>query len=174
MRKTRHSGEGKNPMGTIVSIVHTPPGIDPRPPDRYARVPLAAATVEAGRGIVTDRKGGNPDRQLNVMALETLEQLRAAGRRTAPGEMGEQIVVSGIGVDRLAPGTRLRLGEEAIIEVIKPRTGCDRLRHIQGCTSADVAGRLGVMARVLAGGTIRIGDAVDLAAGGRAEESAAS
>src|SRR5262249_13653498 len=111
--------------------------------------------------------------QLNVMALETLEQLRAAGRRTAPGEMGEQIVVSGIGIDGLAPGTRLRLGEEAIIEVGKPRTGCDRLRHVQGGTPADVAGRLGVMARVLAGGTIRIGDAVDLAAGDRAEETAA-
>jgi hypothetical protein len=66
-------------MGKIVSIVHTPSGVEPRPPDRYARVPLSVARLEAGRGIVSDRKGGQPTRQLNVMALETLEALRAAG-----------------------------------------------------------------------------------------------
>ena len=76
--------------------------------------------------------------------------------------MGEQIVVSGVALDRLAPGVRLRLGEEAVLEVIKPRTGCDRLRSIQGCTPAQVAGRLGVMARVLSGGTIRVGDPISL------------
>jgi MOSC domain-containing protein YiiM len=147
-------------MPRIVSIVHTPAGIEPRPVDHYARVPVAVAELQAGRGIVTDRKGSGPERQLNVMALETLEQLRAEGYRTAPGEMGEQIVISGIDVNRLAAGTRLRLGADAVIEVDKPRTGCDRLRQIQGCTPAAVAGRLGVMARVLVGGSVRVGDAV--------------
>jgi MOSC domain-containing protein YiiM len=146
----------------IISIVHTPADIDPRPPDYYARVPLEAATLEAGRGIVTDRKGSRPQRQLNVMALETLVQLRAEGYRTAPGEMGEQIVVSGIAIDRLTFGTRVRLGDDVVIEVDKPRTGCDRLQHIQGCMPAAVAGRLGVMARVLMGGSIRVGDTVAL------------
>ncbi len=140
--------------------MHTPAGVDPRPPDHYARVPLEVATLLAGRGIVGDRKGGRPARQLNVMALETLEQLGAEGYRTAPGEMGEQIVLSGVAVDQLPAGTRLRLGGEAVLEVLEPRTGCDRLRHIQGCTPADVAGRLGVMARVVIGGTVRVGDPV--------------
>jgi MOSC domain-containing protein YiiM len=74
--------------------------------------------------------------------------------------MGEQLVLSGIPVDQLPPGTRLRLGGEAVVEVVQPRTGCDRLQCVQGCTPAQVTGRLGVMARVLAGGTIRVGDAV--------------
>jgi MOSC domain-containing protein YiiM len=150
-------------MGAIVSIVHTPEGIDRHPPDHFARVPVEAASLEAGRGIVTDRKGGvRPERQLNIMSLETLELLRAAGYRTGPGEMGEQIVVSGVDVNRLPAGARLRLGTEAVIEVINLRTGCDRLRRIQGCTPADVAGRLGVMARVLVGGTVCVGAVVDV------------
>jgi MOSC domain-containing protein YiiM len=147
-------------MVKIVSIVHTPAGIDPRPPDHYARVPLEVATLEAGRGIVTDRKGSRTERQLNVMAAETLAQLGVEGYRAAPSQMGEQIVVAGLDVNRLAAGTQLRLGDAAVIEVQKPRTGCDRLRQIQGCTPAQVAGRLGVMARVLIGGTIRVGDGV--------------
>src|SRR5436190_18524933 len=149
-------------MGKIVSIVHTPAGIDPRPADHYARVPVEVATLENGRGIANDRKGGRPQRHLNVMAAETLEQLHAEGYRTAPGEMGEQIVVSGIDIAALAAGTQLRLGEVAIIEVVQPRTGCARRQHIQGCTPAHVAGSLGMMARVLNGRTIRVGDAIAL------------
>ena len=159
LRRRAETGPG---TGEIVSIVHTPADIVPRPPDHYARMPLQAATLEAGRGIVTDRKGSRPERQLNIMALKTLEQLRAEGYRTAPGQMGEQIVISGIAIDQLAAGTRLRLGADAVIEVIRPRTGCDRLRHIQGCTPGEVAGRLGVMARVVVSGTIRVGDTVAL------------
>ena len=56
----------ERPRGRIASIVHTPDGIDPKPPDHYARVSLDVATVQAGRGIVTDRKGSRPERQLNV------------------------------------------------------------------------------------------------------------
>jgi hypothetical protein len=158
----RRRDENQPTTGQVVSIVHTPAGIDPRPPDHYARVPLNVATLEAGRGIVTDRKGQRPERQLNVMAREALEQLRAEGYRTAPGEMGEQLVLSGLDVNRLDAGTRVRLGEEAVIEVIKPRTGCDRLRRVQGCAPGQVAGRLGVIASVVVGGTIRVGDAVAL------------
>jgi MOSC domain-containing protein YiiM len=148
-------------MGQIVSIVYTPPDVEPRPPDHYARVSLETATLEPGRGIVSDRKGSRFQRELNLMAAHTLEQLRGEGYRTSPGEMGEQIVLSGIDVDRLAHGARLKLGE-AVVEVDKPRTGCDRLRQIQGCTPAQVTGRLGVIARVVAAGTIRVGDAVTL------------
>src|SRR5579884_1053714 len=158
----RRRSEAEPAMGKIVSIVHKPAGIDPRPPDHYARVPLPTATLEAGRGIVTDSKGNRPERELNIMALESLEQLRAEGYRTALGEMGEQIVVSGININKLAAGTRLRFGKDAVIEVVKPRTGCDRLRQIQGCTPAQVAGRIGIMARVLVGGAIQLGDAVAL------------
>jgi MOSC domain-containing protein YiiM len=152
-------------IGIIVSIVHTPADIDPKPPDRYARVALNEAHLAEGRGIVTDRKGGSLRRQLNVMARETLDHLQDEGYETAPGAMGEQLIIAGIDIDRLPPGARLLLGDEAIIEVDKPRTGCQRLQRIQGCTPAMVAGQLGVMARVLAGGTIRVGDEARLLAG---------
>jgi MOSC domain-containing protein YiiM len=147
-------------VGQLVSIVHTPEGIDPEPPDHYARIPLMAATLEPGLGIVGDRKGSSRERQLNVMAAETLSQLCDEGFHTAAGEMGEQLVISNIPIDHLVKRTRLRIGAEAVIEVVKPRTGCARFEHIQHCTRSDVAGRLGVMARVMIGGNISVGDSV--------------
>ncbi len=114
------------------------------------------------RGIEGDRKGKGRDRQLNIMSAETLANLAAEGFKTGPGQMGEQIVVDGIGVDSLPAGARIRLGESAVVEVTIARTGCDRFEHIQGKLKKLVRGRLGVMARVVTGGPIAVGDAVAL------------
>jgi MOSC domain-containing protein YiiM len=152
-------------MSRIDSIVSTPEGIpDPRPHFQYARVPCDAAELIEGHGIAGDQKGGTHQaRQLNIMSAATLAALQAEGFRTGPGEMGEQIVVAGIDIDGLAAGARLCLGPTAVVEVVLPRTGCGRFEKIQGKPKATVKGRLGIMARVVRGGPIRVGDSVWLA-----------
>src|SRR5947208_2144607 len=97
----------------IVSIAWKPADVESRPAERYARVAVEAAELITGKGIAGDRKGNGRERHLNVMARETLDRLQGEGCKTGPGEMGEQIVLAGIDVDRLPAGTRLRLGTEA-------------------------------------------------------------
>lgn len=144
----------------IVSIVYKPDGVEGHPADRYARYPLEQARLLANYGIEGDRKGGHPERQLNIMSAETLAQLAAQGCDTSPGALGEQIIVRGVDIDTLPPGARLRLGADAVIEVIKPRTGCNRFEHIQGVSPVLLAGRMGIMARVISSGPIQVGDSV--------------
>lgn len=147
-------------MPSIVSIVYKPEGIESKPTDRFARVPLDRAELVAGKGIAGDRKGNGDDRHLNVMARETLDRLAEEGLKTGPGEMGEQIVVAGLDLAALPNGSRIKLGEAAVIEIVKPRTGCSRFQAIQGTAPKAVSGRLGAMCRVIAGGLIRVGDPV--------------
>lgn len=147
-------------MAHVVSICYTPAGVERRPADRFARVAVAQAALVEDFGIDGDAKGGGDKRQLNVMTAETLALLRAEGFKVAPGELGEQIVVAGVDEAALVPGARLALGDAAVIEVTLPRTGCDRFEHIQGKPKATAKGRLGVMARVVAGGVVRAGDPV--------------
>jgi MOSC domain-containing protein YiiM len=143
----------------IVSICYTPESTkNPRPEDHYARTPIKSVELVAGRGIDGDRKGRLEARQINLMAAETVETLAREGFKSRPGQLGEQIVVRGVDVDHLKPGDRVKLGETAILEVDKARTGCDRFERIQGQPKSRVAGRLGQMMRVIAGGTIRVGD----------------
>jgi MOSC domain-containing protein YiiM len=151
-------------LGEIVSIVYTPETADyKRPEDRYARTPIDSVELIAGQGIVGDRKGNKyKDRQINLMSEATLKQLSTEGFKTAPGEMGEQIVVRGVDVDRLEHGDCVRLGETAVLEVDKARTGCDRFERIQGQKKSVVAGRLGQMMRVIADGSIRVGDPAEI------------
>lgn len=147
-------------MPTLSSIVYSPAEGETEPPDHYQRVPLTQATLTVKRGIAGDRKGSHPDRQLNVMTAEVLATLAAEGYQTGPGQMGEQLVVSGLDMNTLAAGDRVQLGAEAVIEVVKPRTGCDRFEAIQKLTRQQAAGRLGQMCRVVVGGAIAVGDPV--------------
>lgn len=146
-------------MTQIASIVYRPKD-QPNPDDDYLRVDLEEATLIAGHGIDGDAKGSHPDRGLNIMSYETLTILRTQGFYTEPGQMGEQIVIHQLDVDALPAGSRIQLGEEAVIEVNKPRTGCDKFQRIQKKDPATVQGQLGMMVRVITGGKIKIGDPV--------------
>jgi MOSC domain-containing protein YiiM len=146
-------------MAEIYSLVYKPQ--DENAPDHYTRIPLESATLVAGHGIQGDLNGkGDPKRGLNVMSFETMAGLGGEGFQAQPGQLGEQIVVRGLDVDALPGGTRLQFGDSAVIEVVKLRTGCDRFEAIQGKSAKDAQGRLGIMARVVTGGTVRVGDPV--------------
>ncbi len=95
-------------MGELLSIVYKPKNASGGEED-YLRVPLTQTRLVVDYGIVGDAKGGSPKRQLNLMAAESLQQLAQEGFRTAPGQMGEQLVVSGLDLDRLPCGTRLQI-----------------------------------------------------------------
>ena len=148
-------------MGKIASIVFKPAasrGEDDA--DHYLRVQIEGANLVTGHGIEGDRKGGHPSRQLNIMSADALRSLGEDGFAVGPGQLGEQIVLDGLDVQKLSPGDRIFLGDEACVEVIEKRTGCDRFEHIQGKSRLQADGRLGVIARVVAGGRIEVGSPV--------------
>src|SRR5687768_11369955 len=147
-------------MPHIVSIAYTPPDIERRPRDQYARLPLERARLLAGHGIEGDAKATSGNRQLNVMLAETVEDLRGEGLVAAPGQLGEQLVIAGLHPRGLAAGVRLRIGSDAVLELGKLRTPCDRFAHIQQVPIEQVVGRIGYMARVITGGEIAIGSPV--------------
>ena len=152
-------------MPSIYSIVYKPDSATrQKTEDEYIRVPAQQVTLLEGHGIDGDLKGGNPNRQLNVMCYETLQGLGNEGFTVAPGKMGEQLIISGIDLHDLPAGTRVKIGANAQIEVLEPRSGCDKFEHVQGKSPTLAKGRLGVMARVVQTGVITVGDSVEVLA----------
>jgi MOSC domain-containing protein YiiM len=149
-------------MAHVVSIVYRPKDSG-RPQDRYARVPTERVQLIEAYGIEGDRKAGSKKRQLNVMLAEQLTELGEEGFKVAPGEMGEQIVVTGVDPAALVEGARIKLGP-AVIEVLELRTGCARFEMIQGKARGLAKGRLGAIAAVVVGGKVAVGDAVEVLA----------
>jgi MOSC domain-containing protein YiiM len=119
------------------------------------------------------RVARNPEqpnlRQVHLIHAELHHELRAAGFALSPGEMGENVTTRGIDLLGLPGGTRLRLGDSAVVEVTGLRNPCRQLDGLQdGLMAATLArdgrGNLirkaGVMGVVIVGGTVRAGDAI--------------
>jgi MOSC domain-containing protein YiiM len=158
-------------MASIFSIVYQP--LDREYEERqtdFIRVPVESARLLSQHGVEGDQKAGHhPDRQLNILSLEWLNSIEPQGYKTSPGQFGEQLIVTGLAVERLEPGARLQLGREAQIEITRLRTGCIRLEAAQE-KSIQGIGPIGALARILVSGTIRVNDPVRILEG--TEESA--
>lgn len=110
-------------------------------------------------------------RQVHLIHAELFDELRAAGFEVAPGEMGENITTKGIDLLSLPAGTRLRLGNSAVVEVTGLRNPCSQIDGLQPGLMAAVLDRdaqgnvirkSGVMSVVLTGGEVRPGDAITI------------
>jgi MOSC domain-containing protein YiiM len=151
-------------MATIHSIVYQPLGqdYDGRFGD-FIRVPAQSARLVAGHGIEGDQKAGHArSRQLNIIPTDWLAVRKAEGYRTGPGEMGEQLIIDGLAFTDMSTGMRLQLGDQAVIELASPRTGCERLDAAQPrpIPAAIKQAGVGFMARVVTSGEIRVGDPI--------------
>ena len=108
-------------------------------------------------------------RQVHLIHAELHEELAERGFAVSPGQMGENVTTRGVDLLALPSGTRLRLGEQAVVEITGLRNPCTQLDGIQpGLMEAtlerDGDGRLvrkaGVMAVVAQGGEVCPGDPV--------------
>lgn len=108
-------------------------------------------------------------RQVHLIHSELHDELRAAGFALSPGDMGENVTTRGIDLLGLPTGTRLRLGDSAVVEITGLRNPCSQLDGLRpGLMAATLArdehGKLirkaGVMGVVIVGGAVRAGDAI--------------
>lgn len=108
-------------------------------------------------------------RQVHLIHAELHDELQAAGFDVSAGQMGENVTTRGADLLGLPRGTRLRLGDEAVVEVTGLRNPCKQLDGFRpGLMQAvldrdergDLVRKAGVMGIVLAGGEVRPGDRI--------------
>jgi MOSC domain-containing protein YiiM len=128
----------------------------------------AGATVQHLSRIKRDPSTPNL-RQVHLIHAELFDDMADRGHAVTPGALGENITTAGIDLLGLSRGTRLELGEDAVIEITGLRNPCTQINglseglmkelvHVDD-TGATV--RLaGVMSVVLAGGIVRPGDCI--------------
>lgn len=134
------------------------------------KLPVPEALVNV-RGIVGDQQAdrkhhGTPDQALCLYSREVIEALHAEGHPIAPGNVGENVTISGLDWAAMKAGARLHLGDAVVVELTWPATPCGQnsrwfADRNHGRIDHDVHPGWGRWyARVLAAGTIRTGDAV--------------
>ena len=108
---------------------------------------------DSGLAGCTHARSGS-QRQVLLVDKETLDAMELK-----PGIIRENITTSGLNVNGLTMGERLRIGD-ALLEVSAVCTPCDQLEKIRPGLRRELYGRRGMLCRVIEGGMVRSGDAI--------------
>ena len=172
---TRAVNSGDTPVPHILAVARSAV-------HGFSKAGCGSITLLAGLGVEGDAHAGEtvkhrsrvradptqPNlRQVHLLHQEMLDELRAQGFALQPGDIGENVTTSGLDLLALPEGTRLRLGDSAVVQVTGLRNPCTQLDSfrpglMRALLGRDAAGQVvrkaGIMGIVLAGGTIRAGD----------------
>lgn len=153
-------------------------------PHRFSKPERAEIRLVTGYGVEGDAHAGTtvqhrsrvaadptqPNlRQVHLIHSELHAELAGRGFHVGTGQMGENVTTVGIDLLALPRGTRLHLGQSAVVEVTGLRNPCRQLDTFQrGLMKAVLDrtddGRLirkaGIMATVSEGGVLRPGDRI--------------
>ena len=116
---------------------------------------VPSATLQRG-GLKDDKHASSASkRQVLLVDKEALDALQLE-----PGVIKENLTVEGLYVMSLPPGTRLRLGAEAVVEITSVCEPCFRMDEIRPGLKADLQGMRGMNSVVVTGGQIAVGDPI--------------
>jgi len=113
-------------------------------------------------GLKGDAHGGPWHRQVSLLALESIEKMRKMGLDVNPGDFAENITTEGVVLTELPLGTKIRIGPEALGEVTQIGKECHTRCAIYYQAGDCVMPREGIFIRVLEGGSVKVGDEVEV------------
>lgn len=120
-------------------------------------------------GLADDGHGGDWHRQVSLLAIESIAKMRAAGLDVGPGDFAENLTTEGIDLYHLPIGTQLQLSGGALLEVTQIGKICHDRCAIYYQAGDCVMPKEGIFARVLQGGPVSEGDAIEVVTTGGGE-----
>ncbi len=129
------------------------------------RLPMQAkeaVEVEAGKGIVGDRYHGTRHRHVTVQSRASLDEAAQVYGRAVPSGLTRRNLTLSHGVVPREPGALLRIGD-VLLEAVRVAAPCKLLDDTIGAGAQEaLRRRAGTVFRVLEGGTVRVGDPVEI------------
>ncbi len=120
---------------------------------------VSTVTAVSGKGILGDASYGKRNRQVLLIDSETLSDFQLN-----PGDVRENVTLANFNLTQLSPHDQLKLGE-IVLAVTGPCEPCWQLDEIRPGLSSDIRGRRGVLATVVRGGELKVGDQISLTLG---------
>lgn len=126
------------------------------------KVDVKEGVLQEGYGLAGDAHGGDWHRQVSLLAIESIDKMRAKGLDVGPGDFAENLTTKGIDLYSLPIGSRLQIGDSAILEITQIGKVCHDRCAIYHQAGDCVMPKEGVFAIVLEGGQVKTGDIVEL------------
>lgn len=148
--------EGECNMGTIKAVCTSAvKGIQ--------KTETAYVDLRPDWGIEDDAHAGNWHRQVSLLGYEQIEEFKGRGAEVGNGAFGENIIVEGFDLKSLPIGTRFRSGS-TLLELTQIGKECHSHCAIYHKMGDCIMPREGVFCKVLEGGRIAPGDAIEIVA----------
>jgi len=122
---------------------------------------VGEAPLKADWGIEGDAHAANWHRQVSLLAIESIDKMRQKGLNVGPGSFAENLTTQGIDLLALPIGSHVRVGSETEMEITQHGKLCHERCAIYYAAGDCVMPREGIFARVLKGGWVKVGDAIE-------------
>ena len=126
--------------------------------------PVPEVTIKKDYGVVGDAHAdGTTHRQVSLLAIESIEKMRCKGFDLQPGDFAENITTQGIDWVALPIGTKIKVGDEVVLEMTQIGKECHAACAIRRQVGDCIMPREGIFAKVIRGGHVKAGDAIKIA-----------
>ncbi len=154
------------------------------------KTPIDSATLIEGVGLENDAHAAGGIKQVSLLSIESIRRQSSViarnevtkqslndgdchdavgpvprtGRLSAlkPGDFAENITTKGIDLVDLKIGTKLKIGDEVIIEISKIGKDCPKHCAIYYKTGDCIMPREGIFAKVLKSGIVKVRDKIEV------------
>jgi MOSC domain-containing protein YiiM len=126
------------------------------------KTPVEVVEVVKDHGILGDAHAGPWERQVSFLASEQIQEARSRGLQVDFGDFAENVAAMGVNWKELPLGTRVKLGQEVIVEITKIGKECHKKCAIYYQAGDCIMPREGVFGKVIEGGTLHCGDAIEI------------
>lgn len=110
-------------------------------------------------GVENDAHAKTPNREVSLLAVESILKTRKKKLAVNPGDFAENITTKGIDLPKLPLGTKLQIGD-ALLEVTQIGKTCHSRCQVFYKVGDCVMPKEGIFAKVLRGGEIKVGDMI--------------
>ncbi|MFP4588401.1 MAG: MOSC domain-containing protein [Candidatus Bipolaricaulota bacterium] len=128
--------------------------------------PRGTAKLVQDYGIADDAHAGAENRQVSLLDRKEIHRLETeSGMELRPGEFAENLTTENLNIKEIKLGMMVTVGSEVLLQVSQIGKECH-----EGCPIKEKTGRCimpdkGIFLKVLKGGRISVGDAVNVQVG---------
>jgi len=113
-------------------------------------------------GLESDAHAGKWHRQISILEVGSIDRMKKKGFEIKYGDFAENLIIEGITLHQLSVGTKLKIGENILLEVTQIGKECHNYCEIKKKIGDCIMPREGIFARVLRGGKVEAGDNIEV------------
>lgn len=124
---------------------------------------MAEGVLGQGYGLIGDAHADfHTHRQVSLLAIESISKIRSLGFDVGPGDFAENLTTEGVDLVFSPVGAHVSIGKDVILEITQIgkecHVGCAVFRQTGQC----IMPKEGVFAKVVQGGLVKAGDAIEV------------